>query len=318
MSTSKGRLVYFLVPILAALGIFETGPAQTENADGSFVNRITVLVTNKSNQPVMDLTQSDFIVLDDGKQQITSFFQKEDIPISYGLIVDNTGSMRPSAEEARLVAKMIVSNNKPQDKTFVMRLVDGRAERIADWTSDKTMLLSALNAVTRGSGAVSLIDSIHGCSEYIGKDQASKDIAKQRRVIILVTDGLDRDSPMTMAQLLGQLHKDNVQLFALGIRPLRQGAVAPQRFPVEQSIAFLNALTKETGGRSLFPKSESELRESAELISSYMKSQYVIGYSVAESVGDGSLREIAVYLTKAPGREKYLVSARHRYAVSGR
>jgi Ca-activated chloride channel family protein len=121
---------------------------------------------------------------------------------------------------------------------------------------------------------------------------------------------------MTMAQLLERLHKDNVQVFAVGIHPPKQGAVPRRRFPVEQSISFLNTLTRETGGRSVFPKSESELRESAELISSYIRAQYVIGYNAAQSAGEGSFREIIVLLSNAPRRAEYLVSARRRYAVS--
>src|SRR5215210_7249716 len=119
-------VVHFVSTFMAVLLCPIALAQSTERTPQSLV-KLNVLVTDKSDRPAMDLNQEDFLVFDDGKQQTLSFFQKKDIPISYGLIIDNTGSMRSSRSRVIQEAKAIVSNNRPEDQTFILRLISTKA-----------------------------------------------------------------------------------------------------------------------------------------------------------------------------------------------
>jgi Ca-activated chloride channel homolog len=269
--------------------------------------KLNVLVTDKSDRPVMDLNQEDFLVFDEGKQQALSFFQKEDIPISYGLIVDNTGSMRSTRDYVIQVAKAIVSSNRPEDQTLILRLIDGKALLAADWTSDKTALLNSLSIMNNASGLGPLIDSIYACSEEIAKHLNAEDIANRRRAIILLTDGIERESSKKMDELLSRLHKENIQVFAIGFVFFKDTR--------KQAVKFLKTLTEETGGRSLYLETREKMKASAELIASYLRSQYVIGYSPSQDAKNNSLRKVRVKIIDGPNRDKYSITCRLRYSL---
>lgn len=299
-------VVHFVSTSLAVL-LCPIALAQSTPRTPQSLVKLNVLVTDKSDRPVMDLNQQDFLVLDEGKQQTLSFFQKKDLPVSYGLMVDNTGSMRPTQDYVIQVAKAIVSSNRPEDQTFILRLIDGKALLAADWTSDKTALINSLSIMNNANGMMSLIDSIYACSEEIAKQLNAEDIANRRRAIILITDGIERGSSKKMDELLSRLHKENIQVFAVGL--------GSQKDSRRQAAEFLKTLTEETGGRSLYLETKEEMKASAELIASYLRSQYVIGYSPVQDAKKDSMRKVRVKISDGPNRDKYSVTFHTRYSL---
>lgn len=299
--------VVHLVSSFMAVLLCPIALAQSTAGTPQTIVKLNVLVTDKSDRPVMDLNQEDFLVLDEGKQQTLSFFQKKDIPVSYGLIVDNTGSMRYEHKEVIQVAKAIVSSNRPEDRTCIVRLIGSQARRAADWTSDKTALLNSLSLMNEGAGRVSLIDSTYAFSEEVAKLLNAEDIANRRRAIILITDGAEWGNTKKMDELLSLLHKENIQVFAVGIEFLG--------YYTEKMAKFLKTLTEESGGRSLYPRTRADITASVELIVSYLRSQYVIGYSPKQGAKNNSLRKVRVKIIDGPNRDKYSVTCRQRYSL---
>ena len=290
----------FITILLCTIALAQS----TARAPQSMV-KLNVLVTDKSHRPAMDLNQEDFLVFDEGRQQAISFFQKKDIPVSYGLIVDNTGSMRSRRPDVIQVAKAIVSSNRPEDRAFILRLIDGQALLAADWASDKTALLNSLNAMKSANGMMSLIDSVYAGSEEFTRQSPAEDIADRRRAIILITDGIDRGSSKKMDELLSRLHKENIQVFAVGFDSPRN-----TRW---RAAELLETLAEKTGGRSLYLETREELEASAGLISSYLRSQYVIGYSRSRDAKNDSPRKVRVKIIDKPDRDKYSITSRLHY-----
>jgi Ca-activated chloride channel homolog len=282
--------------------------------------RLNVLVTDKSNNPVMDLNQEDFLVLDEGKPQTLSFFEKRRIPVSYGLIVDNTGSSHAHVNEIIQAATTIVEGNSPEDQTFILRLMEGTAQVAVDWTSDKAALLQALSTMKDARGQMSLIDPIYACSEVIAKRLATEDVSRRRRAVIVISDGLERGSSKKMSELFSLLHKANIQIFAIGITRIRRAAdLADDPYAGDASIRaanFLSGLTEETGGRAFFPATNSEMKAAADLIANCLRNQYIVGFDQVHDTKKGPLRKVRVRLLEGPNRDKYSVGYRKRYALS--
>jgi VWFA-related protein len=316
MAALRCSLVYHCISVLMGVLHCCFALAQSPEQGPQSSVKLNVLVTDKSNRPAMDLNQANFLVLDEGKQQTLSFFQKEDIPISYGLIVDNTGSMRPRLTDIIQVAKAIVDSNGPEDQAFILRLIDGKAQLAASWTSDKTALLNSLSVMNNARGMMPLIDSIYACSEEVAKRLGAESIANRRRAIILLTDGLERGSSKKMDELLSRLHKDSIQVFAVSITSIgARSSDAFQRDVLRRAAEFLKTITEETGGRSLYPETEKEMKASAELIASYLRSQYVIGYDPGQAAKKDALRKVRVIIDGL-NRDKYSITSRKRYSQS--
>jgi Ca-activated chloride channel homolog len=322
MAALKCPSVIHFVSTFMAILLCPIALAQSTERTPKSIVKLNVLVTDKSDRPVMDLNQEDFLVLDEGKPQALSFFQKKDIPISYGLIIDNTGSMRPLRSYVIQVAKAIVSSNRPEDQTFILSLIDGKALLAADWTSDKTALLNSLSIMNNASGAMPLIDSIYACSEEIAKHLNAEDIANRRRAIILMTDGIEKGSSKKMDELIKELYKDNVQVFTIGIIITFSTKGMPAgifgKSLKERATDFLDRLAEETGGRSFYPKLETDLGNVAGLITSYMWSQYVIGHTATGTTSKDGYRKVSVKLINKPNLKKLTATTRLRYLVSGK
>jgi VWFA-related protein len=277
--------------------------------------KLNVLVTDASKRPVTNLNQEDFLVFDDGKQQPISFFQKKVLPVSYALIIDNTGSVRLREDDAVQAAKSIVNGNRPEDRTFILRLIDKQALIAADWTSDKTILLGSLGSMKNSQGRMPLIDSIYACSEEIAKNLAAEEITNRRRAIVLITDGLEHGSSRNMDELVSHLLTNHIQVFAFGLL-MHQTVTEDEhlRSIRRKAIEFLKTLTEETGGRAFYPDPGKDLMTSAELLASYLRSQYIIGYSLPIEAKVGSMRKVRVKVVNAPGRAKYSVTSPARHA----
>ncbi len=316
MKIAKALLKCHVPSCLIALMTISVGLSLSTNISANASIKLNVLVTDKSGQPVVNLNQHDFLVLEEGQPQAISFFQKKDIPVSYGLIVDNTGSMRSKLSEVIRVAKAIVNNSKLEDRTFIARLTDNSVQIAADWTSDKTVLLNTLTLMNDAKGMTPLIDSIYLCSKYFTTHE-SQDIPNRRRILILISDGLEMDSSKRIGELINQLHKDNMQVYAVGIM------TAPERSEFifgknlrEKAADFLDKLVEETGGRSFYPQKESELQEAARLIAEYMHSQYVIGYDAPKTHKNDVFYKVRLKLTDKSNSSKYKATARLRYFAS--
>lgn len=262
--------------------------SQDPQADaGQFVFRKKVeevilhaVVVNQQNDLISNLPQGAFNVFEDGKpQQITSFHQ-EHVPVALGILVDNSGSMRPKREAVNQAALNLVRSSNPQDETFVVNF--GEAYYLdQDFTNSVPKLQAALEKIeTRGTTA--LYDAIVASAAHM-KQSASL----QKRVLLVVTDGEDNASQDSLEQAVQQLQdKDGPVVYVIALlNPARR---------MSSTTQSLEAISRNTGGTAYFPTDVQQVDSITRKIASAIRSQYVIGYKSASTALGRSYHAIEV------------------------
>jgi Ca-activated chloride channel family protein len=293
--------------MLAVPSISRARFARVQNDAPSSTIKVNVLVLDRSRHSIRTLPQSAFRLFEDDKNQPISFFSAEELPLKYGVLVDNTGSIRPRINEIREAARIVIGNHKPDDSAFIVSMSDGGATVSIGWTSDKKALIDTIDSLKAPSGATRLLDAMYKCSELIAEAKP----ALNRRALILISDGLDNGSSHKLDNLLRRLTHDDVQVYAVGFVPPLDASGLFRVSPRERSMDLLERISEETGGRVFFPKSSDELRIYANNILDSIRSEIVLGYVPTIPMDKDSYRKVSVKV-EAPGADKYqVISRRH-------
>jgi Ca-activated chloride channel family protein len=300
--------VVFLLAAASLLSVLAFAQTQTSAPP---LAKINVLVLDRQNRPVRGLKQEDFHLAEDGKPVTVSFFSHEEVPLSYGLVIDTSGSLRSQISEVILAAQTIVNDNKPEDETFIVRFVD-RANIVTEkeFTRNKSELLSALDSLYVKEGQTALVDAVYKAAEYLNNHQTNN----ARRALILITDGEERMSYYTKAKLFEYLRATDMQVFIIGLTLKLYKDVGPgiksQRQAAEE---LLDRLAKETGGRAFYPKDVKEVQDVADEIMLDLRSQYVIGFVPNSPSKSGEYRKVEVKVTSPDDKNKLKVITRGGY-----
>jgi Ca-activated chloride channel family protein len=264
--------------------------------------KVNLIVTGDSNS-LDDVQMEDLQVFDNGVQQTISYFAKDDRPVTYGLVIDTSGSLRPEFRYVIEAAKAIVESNRPDDQTFLIRFVStDKIETVQELTSDKTTLVAALRSLRVEGGQTALIDALYLAANYAIKHRAVSD--GRRLALVLVSDGEDRHSYYTKSQLFGLLSESDVQVFAIGlVEGLDQERGLVPQSPREKATDFLTRLTKETGGRAFLLRNLSELPRAIAEVQRDLHIQYVIGYQPTKNPAE-THRKVQVKVSDSTSRKK--------------
>ena len=271
MKTSRsGFPIAVLLMALCVLsfgtGLFAHSPLQSE------VVVLHVRVTDPLSQAVLDVPENNFRVLEDGVQQTIKLFSKEEIPVSYGLVIDNSGSMRSQLDAVVKASVRIVNSNKPGDDAFLVRFISSdKIQVVQETTSDRGLLANGLDTLYVEGGQTAVIDAVYLGVDKLSK-QASSDNKPRRFALVLVTDGEDRNSFYRPEQLLKLLGSTDVQIYTIGFTRELKGK-SPGK-----AKDLLTQLATDTGGRAFFPATAGELKNIADQIINDIRTQYVIGY----------------------------------------
>jgi Ca-activated chloride channel family protein len=267
--------------------------------------KLNLLVLDDKERLVGDLRQEDFQVFEGDVQQTISYFLKEEAPVSYGLLIDGSSSLRKQLEGALRAGRTIIESNKPIDETFLVRFISSdKIYMEQDFTPNKETLRVSLNGLIVEGGQTAIIDAVYTATEHLKKSRQGN--VSRRRVLILITDGEDRGSQYTQEELVKLLRKSDVQIFAIGmIKELNDEGGMIRRSPREKAVALLEVMAKETGGHVFFARSASDVDALATEIVRAIRTQYIIGYSPIVQPGKEKsfARRARVRLIEAPGRK---------------
>lgn len=252
---------------------------------------IDVTVLDRNNKFVKGLDRSRFQVFEDQIQQNIEFFSQEEVPISYGIVIDTSGSMRRRLNTVIKAAKSLVALSKPGDEVFIVDMKDSQnIELIEEFTTNFDDANYALENMVAGGGT-SLLDGIVVSGEYATKGQ------NRRKALVVISDGDERDSTYTVDQTLDKIREYDVQLYLVGFPDdLSEDAGLFKRSPKKRAVELINKLAAESGGQAYFPKDLYEIEPIAQKIGSDLRSQYTIGYYPSNQKQDGSFRRIQVRL----------------------
>ena len=301
-----GGLLLSLVIVRAQTPAQSTGANEKARAA---VN-LSVIVTDETGRFVGDLTREDVRVTEDGVAQTVTFFAQEVRPVSYGLVVDTTGSLRSLLDQVIETGRTIVEENRAGDETFVMHYTDSDTIEVDQgWTSNRAALGEALDSLFIQGGATATLDALHSALTYAARPRGTDNDGPRRRALVIITDGEDRGSRQSNPEtLLSRLRQSDVQVFAVGLTRL----VREVRNR-DKAVSLLTRIAEVSGGRAFFPKSVSEVPDVLKELAHDLRTQYTIGYTPTNAARDGSFRKVQI--TLAPGKSKRTVIARTGYTA---
>src|SRR3974390_3011748 len=157
------------------------------------------------------LTQDNFRVYEDKVEQKLSIFKREDIPVSMGLVIDNSGSMRDKRPRVNEAALTLVQSSNPQDEAFVVNFNDDfYLDLDKDFTSSIPELKEALERID-ARGSTALYDAINGCLDHLKKE------TKEKKVLLIVTDGEDNTSRNSLEKTIKEIQKTDTVIYTIGL-----------------------------------------------------------------------------------------------------
>ena len=305
-------------PILKPKPTPTPDPTTAEISEGERLTINTELVTlnvrviDRNNRPINNISKDEFRVFEDGVPQPVFSFTEEEVPVIYGLAVDTSGSLRTQLLQVIDAAKTIINSNKRGDETFVERFIDrDKIENLQDFTTNKDLLLDAVENLYVEGGQTAVIDGVYLAAEHVAEYKKGNNDDRRRRALIVVTDGEDRASYYPEAQLFQRLREEDVQIYVIGfVNELDAEKGFIRKSPRDKAVNLINRIASETGGRAFFPQSISELPEIANAIVRDLRTQYVISYDPTNKAHDGTYRAIKVTVADAPGRDKRIALTR--------
>ena len=293
------------------------------------VDVVSVLcsVRDKRGALIGNLTKDDFQVFDEGKQQEIRYFNREtDLPLTIGLLVDVSRSQENLIEvERRAASQFFSSVLRPKDMAFLISF-GSEAELLQDSTNSATLLRRALDGL-RVNGAVGglqpgpvptmgggqrgtiLFDTV-----FLAADEKLKGEVG-RKVIVLITDGVDVGSRYRLSQALEAAHKSDAIIYSIYyVDPMAYGGGG--FYGGAPGDGDLKKLSEETGGRLFRASRKTTLDDIFKQIQEEMRSQYAIGYSPSNPGAPGAFRKLELKTTskdqKVQARKGYYVGSASR------
>ena len=301
-----------------------TPPEEFEENDVIKVNTelvtLNVRVIDRNNRPIDNVRQADFHVFEDGVAQPIESFSREEVPISYGLAIDTSGSLRSQLQGVIDAGKTIINSNKPGDETFLVRFISSdKIVTVQDFTASKDLLMDGLDELYVEGGQTAIIDAVYLTAEHVAAYKKGDDNDRRRRALIVITDGEDRSSFYSQEKLFARLREEDVQIYVIGfVRELDKEGGLIRKSPRDKAVTLINKLATETGGRAFFPEALSELPQIANEIVRDLRTQYVVAYNPTNKLRDGSFRSIKVVVDDGSSRDKHIALTRNgRVAPKG-
>ena len=283
----------------------ETSPLQSRQSDEYTirVNADSVVlhatVQNRKGILVSGLGKDNFQVYEDGVLQQIDYFSHEDIPVTVGLVVDNSGSMGPKRSEVIAAALAFARSSNPADQMFVVSFNEHVSFGLPDNTlfTDQVAQLQVALSKIAANGMTALYDAVAAALEHLKKGNRDK------KVLIVISDGGDNASKHNLAQIMAMAGHPDAIIYTIGLFISED----PDR-----NLHALKQLAKDTGGEAFLPESVNEVLPICERIARDIRNQYTIAYSPTNKKQDGTYRVIQVK-AGAPGRGRVFVRTRAGY-----
>ncbi|HSW49556.1 MAG TPA: VWA domain-containing protein [Bryobacteraceae bacterium] len=246
--------------------------------------RLVVLhasVVDRAGKLVTHLPQKAFKVYENGVEQQIRIFRREDVPVALGLVIDNSGSMKPRREQVESAALGLAKASNPEDRVFIVNFND-EAYLDVPFTSSIAKLEEGLARID-ARGGTAMRDAISMSLDYM-RDEAKLD----KRVLLVITDGDDNASSVTLEQVVRRAQQSEILIYAIGLLSDEDRGAA------RRAQRAMTAISEASGGLAFFPKDLQEVNQLALDVAHEIRNQYIIAYSPANQAMDGSYRQIRV------------------------
>jgi Ca-activated chloride channel homolog len=288
---------------VSAAGQAAEGPGEYKISTDARNVVLPTTVIDRKGEFVNGLTEQNFQVFDDGKPQEIRYFSHNDIPVTIGLVVDSSGSMRPKRGDTVLAALHFVRVSNPRDEMFVVnfneRVELGLPAGIPFAGDVSTLRAALINKPCTGRTA--MYDALAVALDHLSAGSCDK------KALVLVSDGGDNASRRGFQEVLAAAQKSNAIIYTIGLFDPDD----PDRNP-----GILKKLAKATGGEAYLPEKTAELGEIATHIAQDLRHQYTLAYAPSTSARS-SYHRVQVVAT-APGQSRLSARTRPGYFLPER
>jgi Ca-activated chloride channel family protein len=271
---------------LAALTVVGVAAQRPSSEPPSFRTASTdlvvlpVIVTDRQGRFISDLPQDRFSVFDNKKRVDIRLFSRDDAAVSIGLIIDDSGSMRPKLQDVVTAVKALAESSNPDDELFAFAFNDGVRDAVPDrrflLASEEAALAAALSSLLP-QGRTALYDAL-----IAGLDRLEEG-SRPRKALVLISDGGDNASRATLEHVLARARESSAAIYTIGIF---------NEDDLDQNPRVLKELANETGGERFLPRTASSLLDACRLIARELRSAYTIAYEPPDR--DGAYHRVRV------------------------
>jgi Ca-activated chloride channel homolog len=302
-------LSILLLIVLPCVGLSQQNSQAAPSHQNGFTIRtsvdlvvLRVTVRDRKGAPVAGLGKEDFQVFEDKVPQQIESFSHEDVPVTVGLVIDNSGSMRSKRSDVIDAALAFARSSNPEDQVFVVNFnefVSMGLPANVPFAVNQKQLETALSR-NKADGLTALYDGVAVALEQLKRGKWDK------KVLILISDGGDNASRHKLAEIFSMVNQSSAIIYTMGIFDANDDDRNPR---------VLKKLSRSSGGESFFPESLEEILPICQQIARDIRNQYTISYAPTNRKTDGTYRPIEVKARKTSSSGRLTVSTRAGYSA---
>jgi len=284
------------------------GKGFTLHADVNLVV-LHATVLDKKRHTVNDLGQKDFQVFEDGVRQKLSVFSHADVPVTMGIVIDDSGSMRPKRPSVNAAALSFVKTSNQDDQVFVVNFNDvyylDTPGNFATSMEDLKLALGKIDS----RGGTALYDAVYASLDHLKLGNRDK------KVLLVITDGEDNSSRYSFDQLVQYAQKSNAEIYSIGLLgdETTGGLFKIHSGGDKHAERILKKLSEATGGKAFFPKTLDQVDNICQQIAHDIRNQYTLAYYPTNIKKDGSFRQVRVVAFLPNSKTHLIVRTRPGY-----
>jgi len=269
---------------------------------------LDVTVVDQNNIPVFNLKKEDFSVYEDKVKQTIDNVNREEVPVSFGLVIDTSGSMRSKLQTVSDAAVSLIKQMRQDDEAFIASF-KAEPELVQDFTTDRRELEDAISELYT-SGGTALLDAIIATADY-GQEKGKR----RRKALVIFSDGLEKNSSVKEKEVMEAIKEDEVQVYLVGFidEDMEEKSLFGKS-PAKKAKELLSRIADDSGGRAYFPRDIGEIPAIAAQIAKDLRTQYVVSYYPTNDKRDGTFRTIQVNVNNTGGRKLIARTRRGYYA----
>jgi Ca-activated chloride channel family protein len=254
-------------------------------ADSTLV-LVPVTVVDHRGAVVNGLASDAFTLTENGVRQPIRSFSQQDAPVSLGIVLDLSGSMRRVLAAAKESLRALLKDANPADEAF-LNAVSTRPRAFLGFTHDFDKILDRI-AFEDAGGNTALIDTIYASLQQLRSG------GHARKALLVISDGMDNHSRYSREELLRFAVEANAQIYAIAAATRSQTAKPIELTEETKGVLLLEELAAKTGGMSFTVHRQNDIAEAVATIGQALRNQYAIGYVPPGNARDGRWRKIGV------------------------
>lgn len=269
---------------------------------------LNVTALDAQGRPAAGLKREDFQVTEDGVAQAVASVEPLEGPLAFGLLVDNSGSLRNLINRVVGFSNLLAQESGPDSSAFVLRFISGEQIKLMqDFTTDKRAVEAALDEMYIEGGQTAVNDALYMAAEHLEKFRAAQ-TSPRRYALVLITDGEDRASFYKTEKVLEKLRAVGVPVFVVGFP---EGAGYKQS--PESVRRYMEWLATGTGGAAYFYEKKADPAALTRQVLAAMGANYRVTYTPTNQKRDRGFRRVQVSVGAGAAGEPRKALAKEGY-----